>query len=362
MSLALATLIAADIYLSHRVGWIIGMDKIRSLYFIFTALFLFLIGGVATFSNSSNIFGSFIYQVSAVGAGAVLNFILMVTAVDLFFLFFHMPPLVYGGVSLFLSLLITYYGVRHAFRVKLERISIPTEKLQEEVKIMHVSDIHLGHFRGRKFLQKLVDMINEANPDFIVITGDLFDGRSMMVPDTLEPLKEVKVPVYFVDGNHDGYSGVRRIKSMLRDIGVIVLENKKTEVAGIELIGLNHMPADEKSPSMHAGRADKTMKDVLEFMNPDRSKPVVLLHHSPDGIEYANAAGVDLFLAGHTHAGQLFPITLLNELIFKYNSGLSDYKGTRIYVTSGAGTFGPPMRIGTKSEIVSIRLVPVSNA
>ncbi len=84
-----------------------------------------------------------------------------------------------------------------------------------------------------------------------------------------------------------------------------------------------------------------------------------MLHHSPDGIKYANEYGIDLYLAGHTHAGQLFPINYLNALLFKYNKGLSDYNGSKIFVSQGAGTFGPPMRVGTKSEISLISLMPI---
>jgi len=84
----------------------------------------------------------------------------------------------------------------------------------------------------------------------------------------------------------------------------------------------------------------------------------VLLHHSPDGIKYANQHGVDLYLAGHTHAGQLFPIKYIAKLIFDYNKGLRDYNGTKIYVSQGAGTFGPPMRVGTISELTLLKLKP----
>ncbi|MFV0590922.1 MAG: hypothetical protein ACK5M7_06020 [Draconibacterium sp.] len=87
-------------------------------------------------------------------------------------------------------------------------------------------------------------------------------------------------------------------------------------------------------------------------------QPTVLLHHSPDGIEYANRHGVDLYLAGHTHNGQLFPFNLLVPLFYKYNKGLSDFKGTNIYVSQGAGAFGPPMRVGTISEMPFITLKP----
>ena len=109
---------------------------------------------------------------------------------------------------------------------------------------------------------------------------------------------------------------------------------------------------------MHVNDNGHTIKNVLSTLNIFKEKPTVLLHHSPDGIKYANQHGVDLYLAGHTHAGQLFPIKYIANLLFAYNKGLHNFKGTQIFVSQGAGTFGPPMRVGTKSEIALLKLKP----
>jgi hypothetical protein len=225
---------------------------------------------------------------------------------------------------------------------------------------MHFSDIHLGHFRGKDYLQRLVDKAKSQDPDFVVITGDLFDGKIQLKLETLEPLKDFAVPVYFVEGNHDKYSGVHQIKDYLRKTDVHVLENEIDTFKGIQLVGLNHMQADNDTPSVPPNPSDISIKSVLSELIIDKDHPSILLHHSPDGIEHANLAGIDLYLCGHTHAGQLFPVNYINDLLFKYNKGLHKYKDTRIYVSQGAGTFGPPMRLGTKSEITLINLVPVN--
>lgn len=102
------------------------------------------------------------------------------------------------------------------------------------------------------------------------------------------------------------------------------------------------------------------MKSILPGIPTDPDLPTILLHHSPDGIQYANEKGVDLYLTGHTHAGQLFPVTLIGELIYTYNKGLHDYNGTKIFVGEGAGTFGPPMRVGSHSTITVFDLKPDS--
>jgi len=109
---------------------------------------------------------------------------------------------------------------------------------------------------------------------------------------------------------------------------------------------------------MHARDATETMQEVLSRLSVDKDKPAILLHHSPKGIRYARKQGIDLYLAGHTHGGQLFPLTFIAAMVHTYNKGFHDYQGTRIFVSQGAGTFGPPMRVGTYSEIAVITLVP----
>ncbi|HYQ58264.1 MAG TPA: hypothetical protein VEP89_13065, partial [Draconibacterium sp.] len=144
----------------------------------------------------------------------------------------------------------------------------------------------------------------------------------------------------------------------LREIGVTVLENEVTHFNQLQIIGLDHMRPDNRSQDKQENEKRPTIHSVLDELNLYPGKPTVLLHHSPDGIELANQHGVDLYLAGHTHNGQLFPFNFVVKMIYKYNKGLHDFKGTRIYTSQGVGTFGPPMRVGTKSEIVIFKLKP----
>jgi predicted MPP superfamily phosphohydrolase len=161
-----------------------------------------------------------------------------------------------------------------------------------------------------------------------------------------------------VEGNHDGYSGINEIKQLLRETNIRVLENEVELLGGLQVVGLNHMRADTDAPRMHSIQNVTTIKEILDSMKIEPETPSLLLHHSPDGMEYASMKGIDLYLSGHTHAGQLFPVTLMNDLIFKYNRGLSNFNGTRIFVSNGAGTFGPPMRVATSSEVVLVKLIP----
>lgn len=353
----LTILVSANIYLSRRFGWILSMERTFWLHILFAVIPIFMMVGVIGFSNATTSLGSILYIIAAILMGFMLYLVLSLLVLDLANLFLKLKPLAYGISVISLTLVVSLYGIVHARNTRMSHIEVPISGLQQDLRLMHFSDIHLGHFRGREYLDKLVEMAKKEEPDLVVITGDLFDGRIQLSMETLEPLKKFSVPVYFVEGNHDKYTGVERIKEYLRQTGIIVLENEVKTFRDLRIIGLNHMQADNDTPSVPPNPTDISIKSVLSELDLSEKKPTILLHHSPDGVNHAHAAGVDLYLAGHTHAGQLFPVTLVNDLLFKYNKGLHDYKGTRIFVSRGAGTFGPPMRVGTRSEITLVKLL-----
>ncbi len=354
--LFIVILVAANIYLSRRFAWIFSLENSTWLHVLFAVLPVMMFAGMIGFSNSTGFFGGLLYGIAALIAGTLLYLLLSLLVTDFARLFWQMKPSTYGIVSIGLTIGVVLYGTWNAANTQLSRVSLTIENLEEEVRIIQLSDIHLGHFRGKAFLQKLVEMAMVQDPDIVVITGDLFDGRVHLKLETLEPLRQITVPVLFVEGNHDGYSGVEKIKGLLRESGVRVLENEIVHVHGLQVIGLNHMPADDRSPSMHAGRHKGTIREVLGKMELKPGIPSVLLHHSPDGIEYAVEKGIDLYLAGHTHGGQLFPVNFINDILFQFNKGVTNHNGTKIFVTRGAGTFGPPMRVGTRGEIVLLHM------
>lgn len=354
----LGILTSANIYLARRFSFYFDLTSTRYLYLGFGALTIFMIAGITTTTNAQGTFANWIYILASIVMGFLLYLLLSVAVVDLVNIFVKSAPRVLGISALGLAVLITAGGIINAQNRRISKVDIPMKGLKNELKIAHLSDIHIGHFWGAKTLQKIVDKTNAQNPDVVFITGDLFDGRIRLNTESLEPLKELNAPVYFVEGNHDGYSGAEEVKKNLREIGVTVLENEVTHFNQIQIIGLDHLRADDNSSGMHGTGKKPTIHNVLDSLNIFPEQPTVLLHHSPDGIEFANAHGVGLYLAGHTHNGQLFPFNFVVGMIYKYNKGLHDYKGTRIYTSQGVGTFGPPMRVGTKSEIVILNLKP----
>lgn len=354
----LGIIVGANSYLAIRFNFYFTPENGRIFNFVFPAITVFVIFGMMPLSNSTSRWGNICYILAATAMGVLLYLLLSVLVADFLHYFIPISPQNTGFIALALTFLISGYGIFNAWNIQLTKKVIGIDGLKKEINIMHLSDIHIGHFRGKRFLGKIVKKISRQNIDAVFITGDLFDGRFRFSHETLEPLTQLKVPVFFVEGNHDKYTGVKEIKGLLKELGIRVLENEICLWNELQIVGLNHMAADNNTYNMHASSNGHTIKSTLENLSPIKNKPAVLLHHSPDGIQYASEHGVDLFLAGHTHAGQLFPVKYVADLIFQYNKGLHNYNGTKLFVSQGAGTFGPPMRVGTKSEITRIQLKP----
>ncbi|MFR9543638.1 MAG: metallophosphoesterase, partial [Rikenellaceae bacterium] len=253
--------------------------------------------------------------------------------------------------------LLSIYSLWNASFTRVYNVDITLPNLVEPLRIAHVSDTHYGHFWGERKAKELAKLIAGEDVDAVVITGDMFDGRVRLSSDVVRPFTELGVPIYFSEGNHDGYSGSRGIKRLLEENGVIVLENEKVEFGGLQIIGLDYLMPDNETFNLHGSHNSNTIKSILPTLEIDKDRASILLHHNPVGAEYAAENGVNLYLAGHTHAGQLFPATLVAKMMFEYNKGLYEYdENMQIYVSQGTGTFGPPMRLGTHSELTIINL------
>lgn len=361
LSVLLIIITTANIYLTGKFTDWFHLETNWWLYLLFGVSTVYMIAGTMGFSNATSKLGSFAYMLASFLMGFMLYMLISLIVVDLASLLIKTNTIYYGLAVIVLSIGISVYGIYNSFNTKIIEQNITLSKLDNDLKIIHLSDIHIGHYRGKKFLKNIVDKTNAENPDLVVITGDLYDGRIRLNLENLLPLKKMNAPIYFVEGNHDNYTGVQEIKAMLRSMGVKVLENESVVYKGVEIIGLNHLPADNKTFSMHAQQGKTSIKSVLENYKSVNGHPKILLHHSPDGIKYASDAGIDLYLSGHTHAGQIWPITHIANLIFQFNKGLHKFENTLIYVSQGAGTFGPPMRVGTDSEITLLNLKPLEN-
>ncbi|MGW7085644.1 metallophosphoesterase [Streptomyces sp. NPDC054871] len=242
------------------------------------------------------------------------------------------------------------YGVLRGPRVK--RVTVPLAKLPRGVhgfRIAVVSDIHLGPILGRGFTQRVVDTINSTQPDLIAVVGDLVDGSVEDLGPAAEPLAQLRARhgTYFVTGNHEYFSGAEQWVDHVRELGLRPLENARTELPGFDLAGVDDVAGEREG---HGPDFAKALGDR------DRSRASVLLAHQPVVIHDAVKHGVDLQLSGHTHGGQLWPGNFIADLANPTLAGLERYGDTQLYVTRGAGAWGPPVRVGAPSDVTVVEL------
>ena len=225
----------------------------------------------------------------------------------------------------------------------------------ENFTIAQISDLHVGPTIKKPYVEKVVNQISTINPDLIAITGDIVDGSIDYLRRDLEPLSQVvaKYGTYFVTGNHEYYSGAERWLDETDRMGFtnLVNDNKLITIKdqNIALAGVNDYRAHQIIPS-HRSNPDGAIKGI----NKDKVK--ILLAHQPASIFKANEAGYDLQISGHTHGGQFWPFTYPTKKANPYLSGLHNHNGTQIYVNSGTGYWGPPLRLGVTAEITLFKL------
>lgn len=242
------------------------------------------------------------------------------------------------------------YGVLNGPTVK--RVTVPLAKLPRAAhgyRIAVVSDIHLGPVLGRGFAQKVVDTINSTQPDLIAVVGDLVDGSVKDLGPAAAPLAQLRARhgAYFVTGNHEHFSGAEQWVAEVRRLGLLPLENARTELPHFDLAGVNDVAGEDEGQGPDYDRA---------LGDRDRTRACVLLAHQPVQIHDAVDHGVDLQLSGHTHGGQLWPGNLIAGAANPTLAGLEHYGDTQLYVSRGAGAWGPPTRVGAPSDVTVIEL------
>ncbi|MBK3643388.1 metallophosphoesterase [Streptomyces sp. MBT33] len=240
------------------------------------------------------------------------------------------------------------YGVLRGPRVK--RVTVPLAKLPRAAhgyRIAVVSDIHLGPILGRGFAQQVVDTINSTQPDIVAVVGDLVDGSVKNLGPAAAPLRQLRAPSYFVTGNHEYFSGAEQWVEEVRRLGLHPLENARTELPYFDLAGVNDIAGESEGQGPDFGRA---------LGDRDTARACVLLAHQPVQIHEAVRHHVDLQLSGHTHGGQLWPGNFIAAAANPTVAGLERYGDTQLYVSRGAGAWGPPTRVGAPSDITVIEL------
>jgi predicted MPP superfamily phosphohydrolase len=254
--------------------------------------------------------------------------------------------------SLFaVALVAGLYGVFNASWTRITRTTVRLANLPVAWRgrtAALISDLHLGHVRNGSFLRRMVAKILREEPDAIFIAGDLYDGTAIDAHRAAEPLNQLTAPhgVYFVAGNHEQFGDDGKYLRAIAAAGVRVLSNEKVEVDGLQIVGVPYRNATH----------DGQFASVLHGVRLDRDRASILLTHAPDHPEIAEAAGVSLQLSGHTHVGQFIPWSWVARRVYRqFVYGLSRIGKMQVFTSSGAGTWGPPLRLGSNPEIVLLQ-------
>ena len=243
---------------------------------------------------------------------------------------------------LVLMLGVFVYGNLHYHHKERVALDLKSAKpLAKEYKIVMASDLHIGYHNPRKELARWVDMMNAENPDFILIAGDIIDGsmRPVIEEQMAEEFRRLKAPVYACLGNHEFYAGVPEAQQFYKDAGIHLLVDEAAVIdSSIVIIGRDD-------------RTNMRRKPIKELITNTQHYTIVL-DHQPYNLDRAEAAGVDFQLSGHTHRGQVWPISWITDRIYECSWGSHQRGNTRYYVSSGIGIWGGKFRIGTQSEYV----------
>jgi len=327
----------------------------------------FIIGEILEHTHSS-LTSEWIYRIGAFWLAFMLYFTLTLILFDVIRLmnyFFHFLPEMtqtfrfrIGLVTVAFVSLIVLAGHINALNTRVKEISLSIHKKvtgNREMKILMASDIHLGALIGENRERRLVDIINNQKPDLVLLCGDLVDGdvASALRKNLGRHIQEIKTPmgVYAIVGNHEYIGGIIKTIPYLESININILRDKTLTLPnGVQLVGRD----DRDNRRMGDAQGRKSLKELMVDL--DKNLPIIVMNHQPFNLDEAVVEGVDLHLSGHTHHGQLWPFNYITKAVFELSWGYLKKGETNFYVSSGFGTWGPPVRLGNTPEVVVFNL------
>ncbi len=259
-----------------------------------------------------------------------------------------------AGVLFGLAAAVSLYGLVNARFIRVRRIPVQLDNLPASWRgrtALVISDLHLGHVNGPAFNRRVMALAARLNPDVVFLPGDIFDGAKADALALAEPFRALAPPfgTYFSTGNHDEFGNAGYYAAVLTRVGVRVLNNEMVSVDGLQIAGV---------PNGDSGYPVK-LRARLDGLHHDPGRASILLNHVPNRLPVVEQAGFSLQLSGHTHGGQLIPFNWFVRYAFgKYSYGLQRFGRLQVLTSSGAGTWGPPMRVGTRPEIVLLTFEP----
>jgi predicted MPP superfamily phosphohydrolase len=255
-----------------------------------------------------------------------------------------------GTVFFGAAIAISIYGFINARVIRERRITVTLPGLPESWRgrtALLVSDIHLGHINSTGFAKGIAAIAQRLDPSIIFVAGDLYDGTKVDPARLAAPLFALspRHGIFFSGGNHEDFGDAGAYHAAIQKGGIRILHNERVVVDGLHVIGVSY--ADSTLPAH--------LRAFLDSLHLDSGPASILLNHVPHRLPIVEQTGVKLQLSGHTHGGQMFPFTLIVRWAYgKFSYGLQQFGKLQVFTSSGAGTWGPPMRVGTAPEVVLI--------
>lgn len=344
ISAILLVVIAMNAYIILRITGLFGIERSWIIYSLIGASFIIFPFASFLVMRFGSIFTRGLYLLSAIYIGVLFFAFFALLLFEVISLFFKVDNRTAGMIILGVVAIISVYSLINAVFIRVRNITVSIPHLDKEMKIVQISDVHLGAIHDYNHMKNIVDKINAQNPDLVLITGDLFDNTMAVPQRTINLLNQIKGSVYSIIGNHDFYYKLNKTLAQLSKTKVRVLRDEKVMFKGVQIIGIDD-PA-----------SNVTGISGLANINVNKSLPSILISHPPQNLKEASKKGISLQLAGHVHRGQIFPFNLFIHLVYNYTNGIYKEGNTTLYVTSGTGTWGPPMRFLSESEIVVFNL------
>lgn len=314
--------------------------------------------------------GHVFYTVSAVWLGLVIWLFfaaIVCVIVDPILKHFINSEVVYWGARATVALIcflgavgLNLYGLVNQARLKVVEYDVVVKNLPNEWigrKAVLLADTHFGNVRGAEYAKEIIAKVRAINPDIMFISGDFYDGPPMPyeAPAVAMGSFQPNLGIYYVTGNHEEYGNREDYIGPIKRAGITVLDDQSVNVKGVNVVGVSYRTTSGKD-SQGRELFPFTLSKALQTGVASTNAPTILLKHVPLGVAEAEGMSVDLMLSGHSHHGQMWPFNYITNAIFNgFDYGLNSYRNLQVITTSGAGTWGPPQRIGSNNEIVVIK-------
>jgi len=238
------------------------------------------------------------------------------------------------------------YNYYKAHKLVVNEKELVLDNLSRDINIVHLSDVHFGSVRHKSIIRQVADKLKELEDscEIVIISGDLADGSSVVEEDDFMAFKQLNIPVIFTPGNHDFYIGIEDVFDACQKAGIIILDNESMEFECLNIFGLTFSFENREIPKIDSSLIKPNSVNIINY-------------HVPYHWQEFSSIGFDIQLSGHTHGGQFYPAVNFANMLFEYNMGLfKNNLGKYLHVTTGVGSMDTPMRWGTDSELVVLKL------